>query len=107
MPRASMVAAQNDRSDWPALRARALEGVGYDLEVLVAAAGQADEDDSVGGQRLRHLHRVVDGVGRLQGRDYPLRLAEEGETLEGLRVSDGDVLRAAGLFVEGVLRPDA
>ncbi len=50
---------------------------------------------------------MVEGVGRLQGGDDALRLTQEGEALEGLLVGHGDVLGAAGLLVEGVLRADA
>ena len=39
------------------------EGLGDYLHVLVAAAGEADEDDVLRGEGFRELSGVVDGVG--------------------------------------------
>ena len=45
---------------------------GDGLHVLVAAAAEADEDSLVRGEGGRQPPGVVDGVGRLQRRDYAL-----------------------------------
>ena len=58
-------------------------------------------------QRRRELREVGDRVRRLERRDDALRLAEQPEAFERLRVRDGDVLGAAGVLVEAVLGADA
>ena len=65
------------------------------VHVLVAAAAEADEDVLVRGQASRAtLHRVVDGVRRLERRDDALAASQRLEAFERLLVVDRDVFGA-------------
>ena len=77
------------------------------LQVLVAAAGEADEHDLVLAQLRRQLLDVGDGVRRLEGGDDALGAAQTLERRQRLVVRNRLVAGAlAGLEV-GVLRADA
>src|SRR5690606_21447657 len=56
------------------------------FHVLVAPAGQVDDDDPVPPHGGRHLDRLGDGVGAFQRGDDPFRAAEQAERLERLPV---------------------
>ena len=79
----------------------------YRFHVLVAAAGQADQQQRVLRQRRRAPDRLGDRVARLQRRDYPLVAAERVERRHRLRVVDRHVLGAPGVVEVAVLRSDA
>src|SRR5690242_10701182 len=71
-------------------------------EILVAAAGQTDEDElgvELAGARER--------VRRLERRDDPLGAGELAEGGEGLVVGRTEILRSADVPKVRVLRPDA
>ena len=80
------------------------------VEVLVAAAGQVDQQVelvAVGVGDFGELQGVGQGVGGLEGGDDALVAGEQAEGLEGVLVGDGDVLGAADLAEVGVLGADA
>jgi len=76
------------------------------VDVLVAASGEVDEEESVGAELPAHLHGAGQCVAGLQRRDDALGLTQQTEGLHRLLVGDGPVLRAAALEQVRVLRPD-
>ena len=80
------------------------------VEVLVAAAGQIDQQVefvAVGVSYFGELEGVRQGVGGLEGGDDAFVAGEEPESLEGVFVSDGYVLGPADLAEVSVLGADA
>src|SRR4051794_40648906 len=77
------------------------------LAVLVAAAGEVDEEDLVLAESRGELGGVGDRVGGFERGDDPLELREELEAIERLGVGDADVLDAAAVLPVRVLRADA
>jgi hypothetical protein len=67
------------------------------LHVLVAAAGQVHEDGRLVGRIPRQLHRIGDGVRRLEGGNNPFEARQRLEPLERLRVGDVGVLGPADI----------
>ena len=63
--------------------------------VLVAAAGQVDQQDAVRVERRRQAHRVRDGVRALERGDDALGGGQQAQRLDRLVVGDGDVARRA------------
>ena len=78
-----------------------------DADVLVAAPREVDEQMLVAFHRRRQLHRVGDGVARLERRDDALGAAEAVERRQRLVVGDADVLGPADVVQPGVLGADA
>ena len=74
--------------------------------VLVPPPAQIDNDVLPLRHTLRELHRVVNGVGSLEGGYYPLVLAEQIETLERLGVCYRGVASATGALKVRVLGSD-
>ena len=77
------------------------------VKVLVAAAGDVDEDRLVAGAFGGELHGVGDGVGGLEGGEDALGFGHGGEGLERVGVGAGGVGRALGVVPVGVLGADA
>ena len=75
--------------------------------VLIAAAGDIDNDGLVFSHGRRELHRVRDSVCRLDRRNDTLDTAEVLERIYRLIVGDRDVLRTADIVQISVLRADA
>ena len=78
-----------------------------DVHILVAAAGEIDDDIAAGGQFLGMIKDPGQGMGRFQGGQDALCLGEALEGGQGASVADHAVLRAAGLLEVGVLGADA
>ena len=78
-----------------------------DVHILVAAAGEIDDDIAAGGQFLGMIKDPGQGMGRLQGGQDALCLGEALEGGQGASVADHAVLRAAGLLEVSVLGADA
>src|SRR5262249_13748359 len=77
-----------------------------DVDILVADAGEAYDDRLRAWHRLRHPHRVGDGVRGLERGHDALEPRERLEALERLLVGDRDELEAAGILVIRVLGAD-
>src|SRR5262249_61875405 len=77
-----------------------------DVDILVAAAGEADDDRLRAWPRLRHPHRVGDGVRGLERGHDALEPRERLEALERLPAGDRDELEAAGILAKSVRRAD-
>ena len=75
--------------------------------VLIAAAGDIDNDGLVLTHGRRKLHRVRDSVCRLDRRNDTLDTAEILECVYRLIIGDRNVLRAADIVQVSVLRADA
>src|SRR5262245_30784982 len=76
------------------------------LDVLVAATRQIDEHDRSGFQRRYQLHRVRDGVRRLERRQDTFQARECFEAVERFGVRDMGVLRTTEIAEPRMLRPD-
>jgi hypothetical protein len=79
--------------------------LGDGVHVLVAAAGEVDEQDRVLLHRGRHLHRLRDRVRRLERRDDAFGAAQLVERRERLVVGHRDVLGALAVLQPRVLGP--
>ena len=77
------------------------------LDVLVAAAGEVDQQQRVRAQLPAQHQRTGQRVRRLDRRDDALGAAEQREGLHRLGVGDRAVLGAADVVQVGVLRADA
>src|ERR687886_2285220 len=81
-----------------------LEGLCDDLDVLISAAGEVDNQVLLRSELFGNLLGVGDGVGALERRNDAFEPGAEGEGLEGLLVSDAHVLGEAFILEVGVLR---
>ena len=75
--------------------------------VLVAPAGNVDNDDLIPAHGRGQLSGVGHGMGGFDGGNNALHAAEILKGIHGLRVGDGDVFRPSDVMEMGVLRPDA
>src|SRR5688572_17558456 len=83
-----------------------LEDLLHAVDVLVAAAGQVDDEDGVLRELRRDLHHVRDGVRRLEGRQDALEAGQLLEAAHRFIVGRVCILGAAGLLQVRVLGPN-
>ena len=76
------------------------EILNYVIHILVATAGEVDEDGTVT-HTLGQLHAVGHGVGRLNGGNDTLQPSQLVESVDGFFVVDDIVLDSADLLQEG------
>src|SRR5918994_6441682 len=71
---------------------RDTQGIRDDLNVLVAATGEVDDEVFIRPELTRYLLGVEDGVRRLERRDDALKTRAQGEGFQGFLVGDARVL---------------
>src|SRR5918995_3081012 len=78
------------------------EGIGGDLDILIATPGDINYHVLSPAQLSGHLLGVVEGVGRLERRDYAFEARAHLEGLQRLLVGDARVLGEALIFEKSV-----
>src|ERR671916_2451461 len=83
-----------------------VEGLCYDLDILIAAAGEVHDQVLAGSELLRHLLGVEDRVRGFERRDDSLEPGTQGKSSERLLVGDARVLDQPLVLEVGVLGTD-
>ena len=82
-----------------------LQSLCHCFHVLVAPAGEVDDDNVLCAVFGRQPVQIGDGVGAFQGRQDAFGAGQEFEALQGLLVGHRHVFGPAGILEIGVLRP--
>jgi hypothetical protein len=96
----------NDARRW-SFRVQQLQHPRDFLAVLVAAAGEVDQEDFVALHVRRELGGLGEGVAAFQGGEDAFELRDLLEGFERFIVSDAEVLDPAGILPIGMLGADA